>query len=280
MRVAVTGARGFVGRYVLAELAGRDVDVVAAVRGDAPLPTNSLRLRVASMDLSDTGPDVYAKLGSPDVLLHLAWNGLPNYQSPHHVDTELPAQIAFLRDCVDAGLKRLVVTGTCFEYGLAEGELSELATAVPHTSYGLAKDRLHSHIQTWRPPADFELAWLRLFYLYGRGQSEKSLYSLFQAALQRGDESFDMSPGDQIRDFLPVEVAARLIVDIALRPGDAGVVNICSGVPVSVRELVQQWIDASGSTMALNLGQLPYSNIEPMAFWGSRTKLDALRGDP
>jgi nucleoside-diphosphate-sugar epimerase len=276
MRIAITGASGFVGRYVLRELQTRDLDVIVVSRtADSTLAPTGNGKHVAMNIFDDDDP--FAKMGRPDVLIHLAWSGLPNYQSVHHLESELPAQIEFLASCLRSGLKRLVVTGTCFEYGLASGKLSEDMATQPCTQYGAAKDLLRRKLEALHQEFDFELAWLRLFYLFGEGQSEKSLYTLFHEAVRRGDQSFDMSGGDQLRDFLPIEEAARLIVDIALLDGDAGVVNICSGVPISVRALVQHWIDASGAGIAMNLGRIPYSEIEPMAFWGDRGKLDALR---
>src|SRR6185312_5216531 len=213
-------------------------------------------------------------MGSPDVLIHLAWDGLPNYQSSHHVEVELPAQRAFLSACVRNGLKRLVVTGTCYEYGLAEGELAEDASTQPCTQYGIAKDRLRNALSTLSRELGFDMAWLRLFYLYGEGQSEKSLFRSLHAAIERGDKAFDMSGGEQVRDFLSIQVASRIIVDIALCEDATGTFNVCSGNPITVRDMVESWIAASHAAITLNLGRIPYSPNEPMAFWGSRCRLD------
>jgi dTDP-6-deoxy-L-talose 4-dehydrogenase (NAD+) len=217
-------------------------------------------------------------MGAPDVLIHLAWDGLPNYQSRAHIETELPAQLRFLDACVASGLQRLVVTGTCFEYGKTSGEISEGSRIDPCTQYGIAKNALRRHLEELKSRQPFQFAWLRLFYLYGSGQSKNSLYSLLTAAIHRGDAEFDMSGGEQVRDFLPIQEAARIICDIALSPIDAGVVNVCSGIPATVRELVEGWIVERHSSITMNLGRIPYSEIEPMSFWGNREKLDAVLG--
>ncbi len=98
------------------------------------------------------------------------------------------------------------------------------------------------------------------------------------SAIDQGFPEFDMSSGEQLRDFLPVAEAARLFVDVALAPGGAGAVNICSGQPVSVSALVERWVAERGGRIALNKGHFPYSPFEPMSFWGSRTKLNAIIG--
>ena len=278
MRVAITGATGFVGRHVLAALQRHDIDLVVTTRSPAA-PASDDRVEIVRMDLADPGPDPFVQLGSPDILVHLAWDGLPHYQSPRHVDIELPAQVAFLDACINGGLPRLVVTGTCFEYGLQSGELSETMPAAPVTAYGSAKDQLRRHLESRQRDRDFDLAWLRLFYVFGDGQAPTSLYSQLQAAIRRDAPSFDMSPGDQVRDFLPIADAATLIARIALLTGDTGIVNLCSGQPVAVAGLVRDWLASAGATMALNLGHFPYPATEPMSFWGSRRKIQTLLGD-
>lgn len=276
MRVAITGASGFVGRHVLRELQSRDLDIVVANRSPVCQPIAHPRTTIVTMNIADDLPDAFVSLGAPDALIHLAWDGLPNYQSPAHVETELPAQQRFLDACLASGLNRLVVTGTCFEYGMTSGQISEQIQTKPCTQYGVAKDLLRRHLEEHKANRPFQLAWLRLFYLYGPDQSKTSLYSLLTSAIRRCDSEFDMSGGDQIRDFMPIQDAARDIVNISLLPTEAGVVNVCSGVPTTVRELAQRWINEMNSSISMNLGRIPYSEIEPMSFWGDRSKLDLL----
>lgn len=278
MRVAVSGASGFIGHYVLRELQSRGFTTIALTRSATHHPPQSKVSSWVVMDIADPPSDPFIVMGSPDALIHLAWRGLPNYQSSHHLEVELPAQLAFLTSCVRGGLKRLVVAGTCYEYGLASGELEEEAPTHPCTQYGLAKDILRKALFDLCTQYDFDLAWLRLFYLYGDGQSEKSIYHMLRAAIDHGAKTFDMSGGEQLRDFLPAHEAARLIVEIAQRENVSGVFNVCSGKPIAVRDLVQSWIAASGAKITMNLGRLPYSPNEPMAFWGKREKLNAIVG--
>jgi dTDP-6-deoxy-L-talose 4-dehydrogenase (NAD+) len=87
-----------------------------------------------------------------------------------------------------------------------------------------------------------------------------------------------MSRGEQLRDFLPVTTVAQLVAELALTPRDTGIVNVCAGRPTSVRRLVETWIAENGWTLHLNLGRYPYPDYEPLAFWGSRRKLDMVRG--
>ena len=278
MKIAVTGSGGFVGQHVLRALQSTGADVVAVVRPGSTLRAHTPNMGVVPLDLANIGADVFSRIGRPDSLIHLAWGGLPQYQSLHHLDTELPLQHAFLEACIRSGLKHLVVTGTCFEYGLQSGELHEEFPTLPNTLYGGAKNELRANLQQLQTQFDFGLSWLRIFYLYGPGQAATSLYSQLRAAVANGDASFAMSPGDQIRDFMPVEAAARGIAQAAQRGMDDGITNLCSGQPTRVVDIVHAWLHEWNAAIELKTGVFPYPAYEPFAFWGNRRKLDGLSG--
>jgi len=279
MRIAVSGATGFIGRHVVAELLGRGAQVVALCRKvptEHPLP---LEVAIVSCDLASVGDGVFEQLGRPDALIHLAWDGLPNYKSLHHFDQELPVQYRFLSRLVKEGLSTLVVTGTCFEYGMQSGALSEQALAQPTNPYGFAKNALRRQLEFLRDTQTFAMSWARLFYMHGSGQAANSLLPQLHCAVERGDASFNMSGGEQLRDYLPVTEIARVLVTMAAQRMDAGVVNLCSGAPVSVRRFVESELVARAWNIRLNLGFYPYPDYEPFAFWGNRARLDTLMSE-
>lgn len=278
MKVAVTGATGFIGRHILAELAKHPVDVVALVRR---LPVDRANIphgKVVLLDIKDVSPDTFNLLGNPDLLIHLAWGGLPHYKSLHHFEQELPMQYRFLRTLIQSGLGSIVVTGTCFEYGMQSGPLSEEMETRPNNPYGFAKDALRRQLEYLRAVHPFALTWARFFYLYGEGQSENSLLPQLTRAVQQNEKVFNMSRGEQLRDYLPVTDVAKYLVALALARKNIGVVNICSGKPISVRKLVENWVEENGWAIDLNLGYYPYPDHEPLAFWGTRNKLDDFMG--
>lgn len=279
MKIAVTGASGFIGRHVLGVLAatGRD-QVLAVLHQTKDLSWLPAGVAHASIDLTRPPPDAYSMLGEPDVLIHLAWSGLPNYQSLHHFETHLGEQYQFLRLLATSGLRSLVCAGTCFEYGMRTGELDEGLPADPRNPYGFAKDALRRELEFLAADTGLALTWARLFYMYGDGQAPTSLYSQLMAAGLRGDAEFRMSAGEQLRDYLHVHDVARYLAALARNAPGAGVVNVCSGKPRSVRSLVEEWRDAHRISAKLVLGHFPYPAYEPMAFWGRNAKLRQLLG--
>ena len=275
MKIAMTGASGFIGRHVLTELLKQEVEIVAITRGAFPAELSRV-VRTIEVDISHPAPSCFEKIGCPEILLHLAWGGLPNYKSLHHFETELPGQYHFLKILVESGLPSLLVTGTCFEYGKQSGSLSEEMLAQPNNPYGYAKNALRLQLEFLKLANPFSLTWARLFYMYGQGQSNASLFTKLKEAVVRGDKVFNMSGGEQLRDYLPVGEIAGQIVRLAMLKRDIGVINICSGEPVSVRKLVERWLHENNWKIELNLGHYPYPDYEPMAFWGDSSRIDSI----
>lgn len=276
MKIAVSGASGFIGKHVLAELSRRDVEVVAIGRHRSVAGRTDPQVDWVELDIHAYSEHSFRRLGRPDALIHLAWGGLPHYRSLHHFEEELPAQYRFLRNLVESGLSSLVVTGTCLEYGMQSGELTEAHAARPDNPYALAKDTLRRQLEFLQGHARIALSWARLFYLYGDGQAESSLLPQLKRAVAAGERHFNMSGGEQLRDYLPVTDVAKALVDLTINRANAGIVNVSSGKPVSVRRLVEGWIESHGWDIRPNLGHYSYPDYEPLAFWGNREKLDRL----
>jgi nucleoside-diphosphate-sugar epimerase len=272
VKVAVSGASGFIGRHVVAALERSGREPTLWVRPSSQVPA-AARHRVVRVDVLYPPAQLFELLGCPDALIHLAWGGLPNYQSLHHYEQELPAHYRVLKELVRDGLENLVVAGTCFEYGMQSGPLAETMDALPANPYALAKDTLRRELQQLQGELPFAMTWARLFYLHGEGQAATALLPQLRQAVATGKASFAMSGGEQLRDYLAVEEAADHLVALAAKRREHGVVNVCSGRPVSVRSLVEGWIAANEWPIGIDLGRYPYPAHEPMAFWGDSAKL-------
>lgn len=280
MKVLVTGATGFVGRHLVAALLARGCEVRAVARNAetaATLPwINAVEFIAADIHADDL--NIAALTDGIDALVHLAWPGLPNYRALFHFEHNLMADYRFIKGAVEAGVSHVLVTGTCFEYGMQSGPLSEHTAPQPSNPYGLAKNTLRLFLQNLQQVQPFTLQWVRLFYLHGEGQNPNSLLAALDRAIDAGDDSFNMSAGEQLRDYLAIETAAGYLAAIVQQREFDGVINCASGQPVSVRALVEQRLRARGATIQLNLGHYPYPTHEPMAFWGVTDRLQQLLG--
>ncbi len=277
MKVLVTGATGFVGRHVVNQLLRQGHTVVATARDITRAETMPWfqQVEFVQCDLQLDFQPLLQERPLPDAIVHLAWPGLPNYRDFFHIDRNMPADIAFLKAAVNAGISQLMVAGTCLEYGMQYGPLSEDMATFPTTPYGFAKDALRKALELLQKSHPFTLQWMRLFYMYGEGQNKNSLLAQLDRAIDEGQPVFNMSAGDQLRDYLPIEKIAGAFVQTLETPACHGVINCCSGKPISVRQLVEQRCQEKGSAIQLNKGYYPYPDYEPLAFWGESKKCPA-----
>ena len=280
MNVLVTGATGFIGQYVVRFLLERSHQVTALARNEEKVRSMPWRreVRFISCDLHDSA-NFAELLGIPDVLIHLAWSGLPNYKALYHFEKNLPADYRFIKSMVAGGATHILVTGTCFEYGMQCGCLSENSITLPSNPYGLAKDVLRKFLQALQQEQPFTLQWVRLFYLYGPGQNPKSLLAQLDCAIDNGEPEFKMSGGEQLRDYLPVQEVAQRIALLIEHPECNGMINCCSANPISIRRFAERRLKERGAHIKLNLGHYPYPDYEPMAFWGDNKKLTSIVGN-
>ncbi len=282
MKVLVTGASGFIGNYTIKELLKYpEVKITASLRNLSKIENTDWKSKVQIIpgDLYNREINYYDYFNKPDILIHLTWESLNNYNDISHIESILYNNYNFIRNMILNGLKSVNITGTCLEYGLQNGCLDEDMNTFPTTPYALAKDTLRKFILELSKKYDFNFKWIRIFYMYGEGQNPKSLLEQLSYALNNDQKVFNMSGGDQLRDYLPVEEVAKYIVNISIQNELTGVFNCCSGEPISVRKLVENYLIQKNKSIKLNLGYYPYPDYEPMAFWGNKTKLNNILKD-
>lgn len=275
MCILVTGATGFIGNHVVNELLLRNIDVIAASKEHNISRFHwAKKVKYFQHDIGSSFSEEAVKaINGANTCIHLAWGSLPDYKTADHINIYPEQHFRFLESLINLGVKKLIVAGTCLEYGMIEGELNENLEPKPVTAYGIGKLELLNKLLEFQKINYFELTWVRLFYMYGEGQNPNSLISLLEKAIDKNDEVFNMSEGLQERDYLPVKTATNYIVDLSLRNKGSGLVNCCSGKPIMVLDLVNRYIKEKNADIQLNCGFYPYPDYEPFKFWGSNKKL-------
>lgn len=188
-----------------------------------------------------------------DVVVHSAWYVEPTkyQQSPINIDC-LMGSLQLAKGSVKAGIKRFVGIGTCAEYDQTQGILTVDTPLRPLTTYAAAKAALFTALSHWLPNQDVDFAWTRLFYLYGEGEDESRLIPYIRRQLANGEVA-ELTSGKQIRDFMNVADVGKKIAQVALS-NQVGPINICSGVPTTVRQLAEKIGDEFGLRDLLRFG--------------------------
>ncbi|MBF9022605.1 NAD-dependent epimerase/dehydratase family protein [Rhodobacterales bacterium FZCC0069] len=265
-KVLVTGATGFVGRQVVRALTEKGVRLRLLVRGK--------KMPMIDLSASDceivTVKDLFAESSQwwaeqcegIDTVVHLAWYAEPGkyLQSTKNIDC-LVGSLKLARGAADAGVKRLVGVGTCFEYDLSVGVLSVDTPLKPITPYAGAKAALYLGLDQWLQTHSVEFVWCRLFYLYGEGEDPRRLVPYLRSKLEKRAPA-ELTSGKQVRDFLDVTDAGRMIADVVLST-QTGPINICSGIPITVRRLAEKIANEYGRPDLLIFGARPDNLVDP-----------------
>ena len=273
MTITVTGATGFVGQHVVRELLDRGLRVRLLVRDTRRLGTwaDSEDVQIIhTPDLFNESLDSLRELlVGTRTLIHMAWYAEPGKYliSPLNLDC-LMGTLNLARAFAASGGARFVGIGTCAEYDLTAGLLRADSPLAPETLYAACKASAFQVLRRFLQPEGVSFAWCRLFYLYGEGEDDRRLAPYVRTQLEAGHE-VHLTRGEQVRDFIDVREAARMIVEIALGQGE-GAVNVCSGVPVTVREFAERIADEYGRRDLLRFGSRPENLFDPPRIVGVR----------
>jgi len=273
MKVLLTGHSGFIGQNLLKYLLKKKINLFVTKHNNIKI------FGKKNINIIDLNNRLNQKkyLTDFDLVIHAAWSSLENYNSTKHLKKILPENIKFLKKLIYLGAKNLVVLGTCFELGDCFGEVKETQIMKPNTQYGKAKKLLYDKLISLQKKKFYNLTWIRIFYIYGSSQRNKSIFSQLKNfnAMQSG-KVFELTEGKQLRDYMHVATLAKKIIDLSFLNKDFGIINVCSGKPISVKNLVLKWKNKFRWKIKLKFGGKSLKKYEPNSFWGSTLKLKTI----
>ena len=260
-RVLLTGATGFIGRHCLAPLIASGYEVHAV--SFQARKESSATVQWHQADLLDAQQvNELMKCVQPTDLLHFAWFAVPGrYWTSLENFRWVQASLGLLQAFVQHGGQRVVMAGTCAEYDWNDGLCSEQVTALlPATLYGVCKHALQTMLDAFARQTGISVAWGRIFFVYGPYEHPARLVPSVIRSLQRGELTL-CSHGNQIRDFMYVQDVADAFAAL-LKSKFTGPINIASGQPVRVRDVITMIGEKTQQAHLIKLGALPASPEE------------------
>lgn len=270
-RVLITGANGFVGRQIIKSLDVEGIDLIPTVReGKENTVSNFKNVKkiITSKDLFAEDESWWEEqCKDVDIVIHAAWYvETGKYQdSSKNIDC-LIGSLKLAKGAAKAGVSRFLGLGTCAEYDQSQGVLTIDTPLKPMTTYAAAKVSLFTTLSRRLPRENVSFAWIRLFYLYGEGEDKKRLVPYVRSQILQGG-FVDLTSGKQVRDFMDVAEAGKKIARISLT-NQIGPINLCSGIPITVRQFVEKIADEYGRKDLLRFGVREDNLFDPPSVVG------------
>jgi len=272
MKVIITGASGFIGAKVTKIISKKNFNLYLFCN------KKNLKKKKKKFFKLDLNKKI-SKLNffrNTDLLVHLAWQDLDSFDNPIHLKKHLNSHKNFLEMMIKNGLKNLVVTGTCFEYGIINGKLNENLKTSPVINYAKAKNNLRKFLFKIKKKYNFNLTWIRLFYIYGINKKRETLTNLLINSSKYGQKV--ILNKEIKRDFLDVEMVAKLIVKLSLKKKDIGIVNLSSGKAITMKELLNIIKNKFKIKPIVEFKTSKVKKYEPKIFYGDNNKIKKILG--
>lgn len=269
MKILVTGANGYIGSKVVKRLCDYGVDVVAT---DFNSNNIDSRAKFICANIFESKENWYNFFDNPDVCLHLAWrDGFVHNSDKHMLD--LSNHYLFLTNLIKNGLKQIAVMGTMHEVGYWEGAIDENTPCNPLSQYGIAKNALRKSIELFSKQYNCIFQWLRAFYIFGEDAFGNSIFCKIRQAVMKGQSTFPFTSGRNEYDFIHIDELANQIAKCVMQNKIIGIINCCSGKPISLAEKIEWYIKSNNLDITLDYGKYPDRPYDSPCIYGENYKI-------
>ena len=271
-KILVTGAGGYIGQHVVKALLDKGAAVIAT---DIRLDDVDDRATKIQKNIFGENENIFTEMGSPDVCLHMAWRDGFIHNSEKHIE-DLDSHYKFISNMMKGGLKQIAVMGSMHEVGYYEGAIDENTPTNPLSLYGIAKNTLRQLTFLLGKNENVIVQWIRGFYIFGDDLKNNSIFKKIVDAEQEGKTEFPFTSGKNKYDFLSIYDMADQIAEIVLQDKINGIINSCTGQPMTLAEKVESFIKENNFKIKLKYGAYPDRPYDSPGIWGDATKINEI----
>lgn len=269
MRIFVTGGTGFIGTHVVSELK-REGNTLLLLSSNSKTTNKNIE-NIINGNLSNINNwKKKVEHFQPELGIHMAWEDIPNYDSKTSI-RNLKYGLDLITMLAELECKRVICTGSCWEYGKQKGKISEDVLLKPLGAFPIAKNSLYELGKEIAKEKNMQFIWTRLFYVYGPGQKEKSLIPHIINCAQKS-KTPDIKTPYAKNDFIYVGDVAKAISSISKNYNQNAVYNIGSGYSTSAQEIAKIICDKFNLKYDENKTNIPKNN-SIVDFWADISKI-------
>ena len=236
MKIFLTGLNGFIGNS-LCENLSENHQIISLVRQKNKIIREKNILEIEG-DLKEPKKWLKSvKNFSPECCIHLAWDGLPDY-SLKKCNDNINQNLNLIDVLTDISVDRVIVTGSCWEYGNNIGSLSEGHKPKEPSKFALSKLTILSFYENLFRENKINYRWARIFFTYGPYQRGTSLIPTLWRNIRYSENNVINSP-NVFQDYIYVDDVSNSLLKMVSDKIPSGIYNIGSGELHSVAEIAK-----------------------------------------
>ena len=240
MKILLSGGSGFIGRNLLKYIDhNKNYNILAVGRNLEKIRDN--KVEQFKLDLNKI-EDNFEKIKkyNPDIFLHLAWEGIPNYSEELSKKNYLNT-IKIIKMIVrETSCKKILSTGSCWEYndGNAIGECKEDQLIDLKKPFSIYKNKIFNEVYKICEEKKILFNWLRLFYVYGPGQEKSSIIPLL-IDVMKNNKKININFPSNKNDFIFIDDVVSIINKFIIKNYSSGIYNVGTGQGTSIYTLLK-----------------------------------------
>ena len=270
--ILVTGANGYIGSHITSELIKKDsFNVIATDFNSNNVDKKATFIKCDILNEAQN-ENLYEKLNKPNIILHLAWKDGFNHNSINHIK-DLSSHFLFLKNLIDKGSKHVALAGSFREYGKCKGKVSESHLSNGDNLYALAKSSLYKALEIYFKNENIVLQNLRFFTPYGDDEKNNSILSKILTWEKEGKKSFPFTEGREQYDYIHIDELTKQVIATISQNKINGIINICSGYPTSLKEMVEKFLKENNLKIKPEYGAFKTREYDSSIIFGDKEKI-------